>query len=144
MFLNDTALIKLQLLFLIKMATFILMRKDVVLVWNHIAIYLKNQLLGNSLIFSSAPWRNHIIRKQIIWIKKPSNYSHLHLLRAIEIIYLEANDLIKNFSRRERERVNINTKGLFGCSEFWVIWSCFHHSWSKNDGAHGKHFVWTP
>ena len=33
---------------------------------------------------------------------------------------------------------------MFGCSEFWVIWSCFHHSWSKTDEAHRKHLVWTP
>ena len=33
---------------------------------------------------------------------------------------------------------------MFGYSEFWVIWSCFHHSWSKTNGAHERHLVWTP
>ena len=30
-----------------------------------------------------------------------------------------------------------------GCMQFWVIWSCFHHSSSKIGGTHRKHFVWT-
>ena len=33
---------------------------------------------------------------------------------------------------------------MFGYSEFWVIWSCFYHSWSKTSGAHARHLVWTP
>ena len=35
-------------------------------------------------------------------------------------------------------------KCLFGWREFWVISFCFHNSWSKTGGAHGRLLVWTP
>ena len=35
-------------------------------------------------------------------------------------------------------------KCLFGWREFWVISSCFHNSWSKTGGAHGRSLFWTP
>ena len=34
-------------------------------------------------------------------------------------------------------------KCLFGWREFWVISSCFHNSWSKTGGAHGRSLFWT-
>ena len=34
------------------------------------------------------------------------------------------------------------TPSMFGCSEFWVIWSCFHYSWSKTGRAYRRAVVW--
>ena len=59
-------------------------------------------------------------------------------------LYAELGFISVPTSNRPSSWLNTVTKCLFGWREFWVISSCFHNSWSKTGGVHGRSLVWTP